>query len=159
METRAFETSRWFAMVLIVALSVIAFFGVQRALAGPEDAPLAARKTVAWNTAGITADTNTSASLTQAYCYHDLFCDIDHHAAGGVTITVYSSPAGTNYYTTCQLVQSVTNQHVFTRVLSYGRYERLSFDVNDTNLITPTCTSIYFNDWYPCNYADDKVEN
>ena len=158
MKIRSLKKSNWFLMACVIALMAVLCAGVRLATAGPpevpEERPLAALRTVAWNATGITVDTNSSANLTQHYAYHDIFCSVDIHSSGGVTITVQSSPAGTTYYDTYELAQITSDTDVFTRVLSYGRYERVNFDVNDTGLITPTCTSIFFNDWYPASYVE-----
>lgn len=153
MKRRMFENCRWLTMAMLVAVALTVFSGVLRAMAAPEDAPQAALRSVAWNAAGITTDTNSSANLSQNYSYHDLFCSVDLHTTGQVIITVQASPAGTTYYDSYDFPAITSDTDVFTRVLSYGKYERLNFDVSNTNLITPTCTSIYFNNWYPSNYA------
>ncbi|KPK91506.1 MAG: hypothetical protein AMJ88_13440 [Anaerolineae bacterium SM23_ 63] len=160
MEKRNFERSRWFLMAALVAVSMVVFGAVTQSTAAPlqvpQDAPSAALYAVAWNTAGITTDTNSSAYLTQHYAYHDLFCSIDLYSTGRLTITMQSSPAGTTYYDTYQLVATEVDTDVYTRVLSYGRYERLKMETMNTNLITPTCTSVFFNNWFPSNYTQQK---
>ena len=156
METRSFERANWFKMVALVAVTVILCLGIQRAMAAPEQAPAAALYAITWNEAGITTDTDSTAYLTQHYAYHDFFCSVDIHDAGGVTITVQSSPAGTTYYDTYELGQFTSDTDVYTRVVSYGRYEMVEFDVQGTGLITPTCKSVYFNNWTPAAYCEQK---
>lgn len=135
MGKRAFENTRWFVMAVLIAVAMIVFAGAYRAMAGPEDAPLAALYAVTWEDALITADENTSGYTTQNYAYHDIFCAVDALDAQSITIT---------------------DTQVFTRVLSYGRYERLKFDVRTSAAITPACKSVFFNNWYPSEYAQMK---
>jgi len=150
---RSFERSTWFLIVCIVALAAVLCAGAYQAMAAPPclppEIPLAALYAITWNEAGIATDTNSTAYLTQNYAYHDVYCSVAFYSTGAVSITIQSSPAGTTYYDVYELGQITSATDVFTRVMSYGRYERMAFDVQGTNLLTPTCKSVYFNNWTP----------
>lgn len=139
----------------IIALIVIAsLMGISRysprAEAGPEEAPRAAILNVVWNTTGIATNTNATASQTQFYSYMDTACDIDQNVGNAITITMMSSPDNSSWYTTTELFANSTGDvTVFTRTLSYQRYEQLRFTVTNGNTVTPVCKSTYFSNWMP----------
>lgn len=158
-----FKVGLNFARIMILVILVLVLGGVWQAFAAPApepaleqvQAPQASLYAVSWNTSSITADTYSSAYLTQAYSYHDLYCDIDVNASQTLTIKILTSPDNSIWYTatTFTLAQSADTV-VFTRCLSYGRYEKLYFDVESANQVTPTCKSVFFNNWIPANYVE-----
>jgi hypothetical protein len=123
----------------------------------PGQMPEAALYAVSWNTAVITEDTTSTAYLTQGYCYHDIFCDIDFLDSQTITVKVQSSPDNSTWYDTYTFVSSGSaDSTTFTRCMSYGRYERVDFDVESSNEVTPVCKSVFFNNWAPYGYVEPK---
>lgn len=152
------ERKRFAALVGMVALAFMLALLVVRAYAGPEEMPggrpSAALYAITWRSTVLTVDTNSTAYLTQAYSYHDLFCTIDHNLNQTMSVQLQVSPDNSDWYDAIVLTATVISDGaVFTRALSYGRYTRLVFDVQTANQITPTCKSVFFNNWTPASYA------
>ena len=164
MKTRLFEKSKWFRGGMIILVGCVIAFGVLQVLAAPPEVPperpAAALYAVSWNTAVITQTTTASSATTQHYAYHDVTCKFnfaDNQQTQAVTITLQASNDDSDWFQTFAFTAITTDTTVTTgiisRTLSYGRYERMVLTVSNTNQVTPTCKSVFFNNWAPANYA------
>lgn len=160
---RSFEKSRWFLMACVIALTMVLICGgVRLAMAGPEsvpeERPMAALYAVSWNTAAITETTTTTGYLTQNYAYQDVACDMDFYSDQTITITLEASPDNSIWFQTHSFTAITTDTTVttgiFSRTVSYARYERMVLTAETSATVTPTCKSVFFNNWMPGGNAE-----
>lgn len=147
------------AFVVVLALLVgnawLVFAGPPEV---PPEAPAAALLAVAWQTTGITSTTNCTAQTTQAYAYQDIYCGFNFHNNQRITVVLQSSLDNSNWATVYTFpaltTDTIATTSIFSRVVSYGRYERLRLEAMTAYLVTPTCRSVFFSNWSPAAYAE-----
>lgn len=172
MKTRSFETSRWFIAVMCIALALVLLAAVYQVMAMaappeipaevPQEKPLGALYAISWQTTAITLPTNCTSYLTQNYSYQDLTCSFDFGSTQAVTVSLQASNDNSDWHQTHEFTvltaDTVTTTGIISRVLSYGRYTRMVLETRSSATVTPTCKSVFFNNWMPGDNAQSMPE-
>lgn len=167
MEKRPFEKSKGFTIAVCFVLTLVLFAAAFQVMAAPAEVPPerppAALYAVTWRTTVMSATTNATAVTTQNYAYQDVTCSFDfagNQDTQRVTVTLQASNDNSGWFQTHEFgvvaTDTTATTGLISRTMSYCRYERMRFIVKqgNTNDVTPTCKSVFFNNWMPTAGVD-----
>lgn len=165
MKKRSVGLSTRNQLFIILLLSALALMAAFRVLAAPSEFPLeappAALYAVSWRTTVITQMTNATAVTTQNYAYQDVTCSFDFADTQVVTVSLQASNDNSGWFETHAFTAVSTDTldttAIISRTVSYCRYERMHFEVESNASVTPTCKSVFFNNWSPPAYAEPML--